>query len=134
MFKHWQDWINYFFGLWLFGSPWFLEHSMLIGVPGAGTRAMLNLWVVGLAVVLLTTIAINGWRAWTVGTTSAFGAWLLVSPWILGFTSSLILTWNSVIFGALIFLLAGWSLMKDRRLSQKTPNEIIGVADLGVQR
>src|SRR6516164_7392531 len=54
MTRYWQDWINYFLGLWVFGSPWFIEHTMIGTQPGAGSRGMINLWVVGLAVVLLT--------------------------------------------------------------------------------
>jgi hypothetical protein len=48
MIKRWQDWANYFLGLWVFGSTRLLEHSMVLGVPGGGSRAMWNLWVVGL--------------------------------------------------------------------------------------
>jgi hypothetical protein len=59
MIKRWQDWANYFLGLWVFGSPWLLEHSMVLGVPGGGSRAMWNLWVVGLAVVVISTVALN---------------------------------------------------------------------------
>ena len=81
MIKYWQDWVNYFFGLWVFGSPWLIEHAMISTERGGGNRGMLNLWVVGLAVVLLTTLAINDIiRAWTQLAVFAFGAWLLLSP------------------------------------------------------
>jgi hypothetical protein len=73
---------------------------------------MLNLWVAGLAVLLLTTLAINGIvnRVWAVPAVLALGAWLLLSPWLIGFTATAPLMWNSVICGALIFILAGWSI------------------------
>ena len=61
---HWQDWVTYFLGLWVLGSPWFLEHSMMIGSPGGGSRAMWNLWLVGLAVVALAIVAVEAFRAW----------------------------------------------------------------------
>jgi hypothetical protein len=81
MTKYWPDWINYFLGLWVFGSPWFLEHAMNSREQGGGTRGMLNLWVVGLLVVLLTTFVINGMmRAWNQPIVFALGAWLLLSP------------------------------------------------------
>jgi len=60
MTRYWQDWINYFLGLWVFGSPWFIEHAMISTEQGSGTRGMLNLWVVGPAVIVLTTLVING--------------------------------------------------------------------------
>jgi hypothetical protein len=43
MTKYWQDWVNYFLGLWVFGSPCFIEHAMISMEPGSGTRGMLNL-------------------------------------------------------------------------------------------
>ena len=115
MIKYWQDWLNYFLGLWLFGSPWFLEHSMITGTPQAGTQAMFSLWTVGLCVVLLTSIVIEGLRAWAELIILVLGAWLLLSPWILGFSASPVLMWNSVIVGALILIFAGWRLAEDRR-------------------
>jgi hypothetical protein len=113
--KYWQDWINYFLGLWVFGSPWFVEHLMIGGTTGAGGRGMLNLWLAGLAVVLLTTLAINAatTRSWAEPAILAFGAWLLLSPWIVGFAATTPLMWNSVIFGALILMFAGWRLVDD---------------------
>jgi len=112
MTRYWQDWINYFLGLWVFGSPWFIEHAMIGAQPGAGSRGMLNLWVVGLAVILLTTLAINGIvsRSWAEPAVLALGAWLLLSPWIIGFTATTPLMWNSVICSALLLVFAGWSL------------------------
>ena len=121
MIKCWQDWINYFLGLWVFGSRWFIEHAMITAEHGGGTRGMLNLWVVGPAVVLLTTFAINGViiRVWAELAVLAFGAWLLLSPWIIGFTATAPLMCNSVIFGALIFVFAGWGLAVDLRRRQR---------------
>ena len=73
---------------------------------------MLNLWVVGPAVILLTTLVINGI---VIGAGArlavlALGAWLLLSPWIIGFSGTVPLMRNSVICGALIFVFAGWGL------------------------
>ena len=73
---------------------------------------MLNLWVVGPAVILLTTLVINGIviGAWARLAVLALGAWLLLSPWIIGFSGTVPLMWNSVIRGALIFVFAGRSI------------------------
>jgi hypothetical protein len=73
---------------------------------------MLNLWVVGPAVIVLSTLAINGIviGAWPRLAVLALGAWLLLSPWIIGFSGTVPLMWNSVICSALISVFAGWSL------------------------
>ena len=115
MTRYWQDCINYSLGLWVFGSPWFIEHAMIGTQPGAGSRGMLNLWVAGLALILLMTLAINGIinRTWAEPAVLALGAWLVLSPWIIGFTATVPLMWNSVICGVLLFILAGWRLMVD---------------------
>jgi|SRR6516162_1535792 hypothetical protein len=122
MTRYWQDWINYFLGLWVFGSPWFIEHAMHTGEQGAGTRGMLNLWVVGPAVIVLTTLTINGLlaRVWGELAVLVLGAWLLLSPWIIGFTATAPLMWNSVICGALLFVFAGWGFAVELRRRSDT--------------
>jgi hypothetical protein len=40
---------------------------------------------------------------------------LLLSPWIIGFSGTAPLMWNSVICGALLFVFAGWSFAVERR-------------------
>ena len=112
MTRYWQDWINYFLGLWVFGSPWFIEHAMISTEQGSGTRGMLNLWVVGPAVIVLTTLVINGivMVPWARLAVLALGARLLVSPRIIGFSGTVPLMWNSVICSALIIVFAGWSI------------------------
>jgi|SRR3990167_570720 len=108
--SHWQDWVNVLLGLWIFGSPWLLEHTMVTEVSGGGLLGMWNAWVVGLAVVLIAGIATSAYSAWAEWTNVALGAWLLVSPWALGFSQSAVLMWNAVIFGALVLGFAGWAL------------------------
>jgi hypothetical protein len=117
MEKRWQDWANYCLGLWVFGSPWLLEHSMVLGVPGGGSRAMWNLWLVGLAVVVISTIALNAFRVWQEWANFALGVWLVLSPWVLDFAAfaSILLLWDSVIFGGLILVVAGWALTEEPR-------------------
>ena len=120
MVKQWQDWANYFLGLWVFGSPWLLEHSMVLGVPGGGSRAMWNLWIVGLAVVVISTVALNAFRVWKEWVIFGLGVWLVLSPWVLDFAvfPSILLMLNSVFFGALILTVAGWALTEEPRRRQ----------------
>ena len=121
MVKRWQDWANYCLGLWVFGSPWLLEHSMALGGPGAGSRAMWNLWLVGLAVAVLSTAALNALRIWEEWAIFGLGAWLAVSPWVLDFTTSVLLVLDSLIFGALILAIAGSALTEAPRRRRSTP-------------
>ncbi len=110
----WQDWTNVVFGLWVFASPWVLQHPMITGTA-AGERAasgvMWNLWIVGIAVAILALVALFAFQAWEEWVNVALGVWLLASPWILGFNSVALLMWNAVIVGVLIAVFAGWTLV-----------------------
>lgn len=108
--QHWQDWINGMLGLWVFGSPWFLEHTMVTEVPARGTLGMWNLWVIGLAVVVIAGFALYAFNAWKELANLILGVWLVASPWALGFSTSDMLMRNAVSFGALIVFFAAWAL------------------------
>jgi SPW repeat len=112
--RHWRDWANFLLGLWVFGSPWLLEHLMVKEMPGGGILGMWNVWLVGLGVSIIATVALYAFNAWEEWVNLALGAWLLVSPWALGFSKSRALMWNAVIFGALVLVLASWALAGER--------------------
>lgn len=117
---HWQDWVNFLLGLWVFGSPWLLEHSMATEAPSGGILGMWSLWFVGLAVSVIATIALYAFNAWEEWTNLALGAWLLVSPWVLGFSKSAVLMGNAMIFGVLVLVLAGWALAEETAQKRAT--------------
>ena len=113
MKKHWQDWGNLVLGLWVFASPWVLQHTMAAGAETAGAvtgSAMWNLYIVGIAIAVLAAAALFAFQAWEEWINLALGAWLFASPWVLGFSTSVLLMWNAVIVGALVVLLAGWAI------------------------
>ncbi|MGE5271081.1 MAG: SPW repeat protein [Thiohalocapsa sp.] len=87
---------------------------MLTEIPGGGTRAMWDMWIVGLAVVLLAIVAVEAFKAWEDWANVILGGWLLISPWVLGFSASNALMWNAVIFGAAVVGFAGWAIADNR--------------------
>ena len=110
MRKHWQDWGNLVLGLWVFASPWVLRHTMAAGAETAGAvtgSAMWNLYIVGIAIAVLAAAALFAFQTWEEWINLALGAWLFASPWVLGFSTSVMLMWNAVTVGALVVLLAG---------------------------
>ena len=42
------------------------------------------------------------------------GAWLIIAPWILGFTSIDLAFWNSVLAGAAVAVLVAWDIIYSR--------------------
>ena len=77
--KHWQDMVNAVLGLWVIISPW------VLGFDGS-SMAMSNAVIVGVLLVATALGAAFVPRAWEEWTEAGIGLWLVVSPWILGFS------------------------------------------------
>jgi len=43
------------------------------------------------------------------------GLWLVISPWILGFSDFNLPRWNSVIFGVLVIILSFWAFLLNKK-------------------
>jgi hypothetical protein len=96
--KQWEDWANWAFGIWLCISPWALEFD-LEPVP---TR---NAVIVGFLIILAEVVTLSVFRPWEEWINVALGAWLVISPWVLGIAVPAA-TANFVVVGALIIVLA----------------------------
>jgi len=105
--KHWQDPLNLILGLWMLVSPWVLNHQ-------AETNPTWNAAILGIliaAVALFTLFRVMAWEEWA---NVVFGVWLVISPWILGFSGLGAAMWNAVIVGAVVAVLALWALGTDK--------------------
>ena len=75
------------------------------------TVAMWNAVLIGLVIAAAALSALVDFHKWEEWADMAFGLWLLVSPWVLGFAATLaVATWNFVLVGILTIALAAWSL------------------------
>lgn len=108
--KHWQDPVNALIGVALILSPWALGYQ-------AETAAMANAIVIGLALIAAALGAIFVPRAWEEWTEGALGLWMIVSPWVLGFSSVQTAVSAAVIAGFAIAVLAVWTLTVDKDYS-----------------
>jgi SPW repeat len=104
--KHWEDWIGAALGLWLLASPSVIPY----GVPAASQNAFLG----GVLLLAIAFVEITTFRAWEEWINVVLGAWLVVSPWVLGATV-VIATTNLVIVGLLILALALYEIWDERR-------------------
>lgn len=98
----WQDVANLVLGVWLFISPWVLAFT------DAGLAAT-NAFAFGVIVAALALLAIFAYQTWEEWLAAAIGAWLFISPWVLGAAANTSILWNSLIVGALLVILALWS-------------------------
>ena len=111
---NWQDSVTLILGLWLIVSPWVLGFA---GLEAATWNAV----VFGLVIAAMALAALTTFRDWEEWIDMAIGAWLAISPWILGFATSAegsTLTGNFVVAGLLVLALSAWSLVGHHRGAQ----------------
>jgi hypothetical protein len=104
--KQWEDWASWILGIWLLLSPWALRFSL----DGSATRDVV---IVGFLIVFTEVVELSVFRDWEEWINVVLGAWLLVSPWVLGFVSP-IATANVVVVGLLVLALALYEIRSDR--------------------
>lgn len=105
MKARWQDWINLTLGVWLFFSPWLLNYNMTAGI------AAWDSYGIGWAIFLFTLWSLFDEKALGERFNAAFGSWLIVSPWVLGFSHHITPTVNLVVVGLLVALIAGSAMI-----------------------
>ena len=103
--KHWEDWCDWALGIWLILSPW-----VLLFEPD--TVATRNAVTVGFLIVAAEALTLSAFRLWEEWINVALGAWLLVSPWILGVGNAPAKV-NFVIVGVLVAALALYQVWGD---------------------
>lgn len=107
--KHWQDPLNIILGLWMAASPWVLGYS-------ADTYPTLSAIIAGTLIVLFAASEFFKAMAWEEWTNVALGVWLVISPWVLGFSGLSMMMWNAVAVGLVVALLALWALYTDKHI------------------
>lgn len=108
--KHWQDPLNALLGAWLALSPWVLGFQDQMAPTVSGV-------VVGLALIAAALGAIFMPRAWEEWTEGVLGLWMVVSPWVLGFSMHMDAMRNAVVSGIVVMVLALWVLFTDKDYS-----------------
>lgn len=103
----WKDAVNLVLGLWLIISPWALNF-MLVETP------TWNAWAVGVVIAVAAAAALIAFNKWEEWVEAALGAWLIVSPFLLGFGTETYATWNQIVVGVIVGALAVWSAMEPR--------------------
>jgi len=53
----------------------------------------------------------------------ALGIWILLSPWLLGFSSISIMTWSNLIVGIIIILINVWAIFGETVAEEKEPKK-----------
>ena len=107
--RRWQDWINLILGVWLFISPW------VVGYAGMASAAAWNAWILGVAIVVFAAFAVSMPQIWEETVNIILGVWMVISPWVLGFTGTRNVEANAVIVGILVVVFAAWAMTLARQ-------------------
>lgn len=105
--RRWVDWVNVGLGVWLIVSPW------LLTAAAGYTPADWSSWSVGAAIVTVAFFAMYKSAVWGDAVGVMLGAWLIASPWLLGFASASASAANAVIIGMLVICYALWAMRID---------------------
>jgi hypothetical protein len=105
--EQWQDAVNCVLGIWLFLSPWILGFA---GAPGAAWNA----WIVGVIITAASVAALTAFQQWEEWVNFVLGIWLVISPWVVGFSSLAQARNNAVIVGVVVAALAIWNALTER--------------------
>ena len=105
--KHWQDPLNLILGIWMIISPWALKYS-------AEQTTTRNAVILGILIGLAALFALFRVMAWEEWGNFILGIWLIISPWLLGFSNLSTAMSNAVIIGIAVAALALWALGTDK--------------------
>lgn len=103
-----QDWINLVLAAVLFVSPWLFQFA-------DNTYAAWNAWACGAAVAVMALAALIWFAEWEEWINAVLGAWLVIAPWVLGFSTAAVAMWVHVVLGLVIAALAIWEAWSAHR-------------------
>lgn len=97
--ESWIDWTNLVLGTFLLVSPW-------LGLGGGGAVAA-NAVICGFVIACAAGVALARPSPGAEKTNAWLGVWLLVAPWIAGFSGNAGATWTSILIGLAVACFSG---------------------------
>jgi hypothetical protein len=68
-----------------------------------------NFFVVGIAMIVFAVLAMNRRGVWGEWANFILGIWMIMSPWIVGFSANAAARANAVVFGVLAAAVSVWA-------------------------
>ena len=97
---HLASLVNVLAGIYLFLSPWIFPANL-------NTAGAWNAVVAGFVVAILAfdhmSLIDQFWLSWI---NAAVGVWIIISPWVFGYSADIGMTWSCVITGLVVIVLA----------------------------
>lgn len=101
----WEDWAGIALGAWLLASPWLLGYATV-------DAAVMNALVMGTILVLEELLEVGAREEAEEWIDLVAGAWLVLSPMVLGFEASTAAAMNAVAVGMLTLFFAAWAILR----------------------
>ena len=103
--QYWPPWVTLAIGAWVFISPWAL------GFYAASQTAAWNYWILGGIAVLFSIVSLASIKAIRMEWINIVaGGWLVISPWVVGYSPLPKATPDAVLAGLLLAIFAGWAI------------------------
>lgn len=102
-----EDWVSLALGVAIALAPWIVDET-------SSRTVVVHAAIAGLAVMLLAELDLVSFRRWAGRAQLAVGAWVAVSPLILGYAASGALRVWHVVAGTAVVLLAAFELWQSR--------------------
>ena len=102
------DWINLVLAVILFLSPW------IFGFPAG--PASVNAMIAGIVIGVVAIAALVSFGQWEEWVNLILGIWVVISPWVLAFSSTASASWVQVIIGLAVAILAAielWTMTRN---------------------
>lgn len=115
----WQDWASFTLGLWLAVSPWMVGYA-------DHEAATANAAFVGLALALASHFEATSDHLTTEWLLLAVGLWLLMAPFVVGFSAHAVASANSICVGGSVAVLAVSALQLDKEIGKWWHKNVAG--------
>lgn len=112
----WENWVNVLLGVWTFITPWIMNSKLLTDME---KMMHWNSWLVGATLVISAGTAIQNLQPWEERANLALGLWLILSPWIMGYSHEPILLWNSIVVGAVVVSMSALALPEAQKFRRQ---------------
>jgi hypothetical protein len=106
--KRWQDGFVVYIGIYLFFSPFIMGFYTDVPVRSG------NFYLAGIATIALAATAVRQGVRWPSAANIGVGLWLIISPWIVGFSRVMDARNDAIALGVMIALMAFWSYYAER--------------------
>lgn len=109
--QRWQDWLVALLGAWLVVSNWVLRFDASEPLSAFTSRTIFwNSAIVGVAALVLAVMSLASRKLWEEWVNIVMGLWLVISPWVLGFSNVRNAVLNVTLCGLAIVVSSAWSV------------------------